>query len=141
MFTLTALYEPFGLGPLEAAVAGLPVVATQNGGPSESLRDGDEEYGILVDPNDPASIARGLERVVCDAQAWEQFARGGRQHVLQRYTWESVAEAYLTLIEQIATSPAARRPPDLLPIYPYFRNLKSATDISLQDLSQLYFGS
>lgn len=141
VFTLTSHYEPFGLGPLEAAVAGLPVVATQNGGPSESLREGDEAYGILVDPDDPASIARGLEQVVCDAQAWERFAQGGRQHVLQRYTWESIAEAYLTLIEQIVASPGARRSPDLLPIYPYFRSLQSATDISLQDLDRLYFGS
>jgi sucrose-phosphate synthase len=141
VFTLTSHYEPFGLGPLEAAVAGLPVVATQNGGPSESLREGNEAYGILVDPDDPASIAQGLEQVICDAEVWEQLAQRGRQHVQQRYTWESVAEEYLALIEQIVASPAARRPQDLLPIYPYFRNLQSATDISLQELSRLYFGS
>ena len=37
IFCLTALYEPFGLAPLEAMAAGLPAVVTKNGGPSESL--------------------------------------------------------------------------------------------------------
>lgn len=141
VFTLTSHYEPFGLGPLEAAVAGLPVVATQNGGPSESLLEGNQAYGILVDPADPMSIARGLEQVVGDAETWKHFAQRGRQHVLEHYTWESIAEEYLTLIEQVVASPAARRPVDLLPIHSYFRDPQSGTDVSLEELSRLYFGS
>jgi sucrose-phosphate synthase len=139
VFALTAHYEPFGLAPLEAAAAGLPVVVTKNGGPSESLRDDDDEYGVLVDPADSADIARGLERVVCDAAAWEQFARRGRQRVLDRYTWERTAEACMTLIEQIVADPTARRPDDLLPIHPYFREPGPATDVSLAELRRLYF--
>jgi sucrose-phosphate synthase len=60
VFALTANYEPFGLAPLEAMAAGLPAVVTKNGGPSESLREGDEEYGVLVDPGDPEEVAAGL---------------------------------------------------------------------------------
>ncbi len=48
VFALTALYEPFGLAPLEAAAAGLPVVATKNGGPSESLRENDRNMAYLL---------------------------------------------------------------------------------------------
>ncbi len=120
VFALTAHYEPFGLAPLEAAAAGLPVVVTQNGGPSESLREDGEEYGVLVDPADPADITRGLERVLCDAETWERFAQRGRRRVLDCYTWERTAENYLALIEQIVADPAARRPDTLLPIPPYF---------------------
>jgi sucrose-phosphate synthase len=94
VFALTALYEPFGLAPLEAAATGLPVVATQNGGPSESLGDGDQEYGVLVDPADPADIARGLERLVCDENEWEHFAQAGQERVFSSYTWEATAENY-----------------------------------------------
>ena len=141
VFALTALYEPFGLAPLEAAAAGLPVVATQNGGPSESLGEGDQEYGVLVDPEDPADIARGLERLLCDAQEWEHFAQAGQQRVLKFYTWESTAENYLSAIEQMLSSPEGRRPPELLQIHPYFRNPQPNTDISLEDLSRIYFGS
>ena len=141
VFALTALYEPFGLAPLEAAAAGLPVVATQNGGPSESLREGDTEYAVLVDPEDPADIARGLERLLCDEKQWEYFAQAGQQRVISTYTWECTAKNYLTLIEQIVASPEARRPAELLPIHPYFLNPQPNTDISLEELSRLYFGS
>jgi len=141
VFALTALYEPFGLAPLEAAAAGLPVVATQNGGPSESLGEGDQEYGVLVDPADPADIARGLERLVCDEEEWEHFAQAGRERVLSSYTWETTAENYLTLIEEIVSSPEARRRSELLPIHPYFLNPQPNTDISLEELSRIYFGS
>ena len=141
VFALTALYEPFGLAPLEAAAAGLPVVATQNGGPSESLREGDKEYGVLVDPEDPADIARGLERLLCDAHEWEYFAQAGQQRVLKKYTWETTAENYLSAIAQMLSSPEGRRPPELLPIHPYFRNPQPNTDISLEELSHIYFDS
>ncbi len=141
VFALTALYEPFGLAPLEAAVAGLPVVATKNGGPSESLRQGDQEYGVLVDPEDPADIARGLERLLCDAQEWEYFAQAGQQRVLKKYTWESTAENYLSSLEQILSSPETRPRAELLPIHPYFRNPESQTDVFLEELGELYFGS
>jgi sucrose-phosphate synthase len=141
VFALTSLYEPFGLAPLEAAAAGLPVVATQNGGPSESLGEGDKEYGVLIDPENPADIAQGLERLICDEKEWEHFAEVAQQRVLESYTWEATAENYLSLIEQIVSSPGTRRRAELLPIHPYFRNPQPNTDISLQELSDIYFGS
>ncbi|GAA6623355.1 glycosyltransferase [Scytonema sp. NUACC26] len=140
VFALTALYEPFGLAPLEAAAAGLPVVATQNGGPSESLQQGDREYGVLVDPEDPADIARGLERLLCDPQEWEHFAVVGQRRVRRNYTWDTTAQNYLTLIEQIVSSPKAKPQVEFLPIHPYFLNPESETDVSVEELSILYFG-
>ncbi|MEH1828684.1 MAG: glycosyltransferase [Nostoc sp.] len=141
VFALTALYEPFGLAPLEAAVAGLPVVATKNGGPSESLQQGNKEYGVLVDPEDAVDIVRGLERLLCDADEWEYFAQAGQQRVLKMYTWESTAENYLTLLEQILSSPETRPQAELLPVHPYFCNPESQTDVFLEELSDLYFGT
>jgi sucrose-phosphate synthase len=141
VFALTTHYEPFGLAPLEAAAAGLPVVVTQNGGPSESLVDEETEYGVLVDPADPADIARGLERVLTDEETWERFARRGRQRVLDRYTWERTAANYLSVIEEIVAAPEARRADDLLTIHPYFRAPTAENDITLERLSELYFPS
>jgi len=141
VFALTAHYEPFGLAPLEAAAAGLPVVVTENGGPSESLREGDVEYGVLVDPSDPEEIARGLQRLLDDDGVWETFARRGRQRVLDRYTWERTAQGYLGLIEEIVAEPEARRPAELLPIHPYFRDPTEGNDVSLSELSRLYFAA
>ena len=114
MFALTALYEPFGLAPLEAAAAGLAVVATRNGGPSESLIDEDGEYGVLVDPADPHDIAAGLERALGDE--WGKLAAAGRQRVHDRYTWDRTAEGYLAAVER-AVQPTERT---LLSIDPFF---------------------
>jgi sucrose-phosphate synthase len=139
IFALTALYEPFGLAPLEAAAAGLPLVVTENGGPSDSLRDGEMEYGVLVDPADPEDIADGLLRLLESPDTRDTFARRGRQRVLDRYTWDRTAEGYLAAIEGIVEAPEARRPDDLLPIHPYFKDTDTENDVTLEELSDLYF--
>lgn len=137
LFALTSLYEPFGLAPLEAAAAGLPLVVTRNGGPSESLFEDGVEYGVLVDPADPADIARGLERIVGDPGAWAEFARRGRQRVHDRYTWERTAAGYLHAIEELVAAPGARRPAELLPIPPYFCDPTAEGDALLAELRAL----
>ncbi|MBD2254859.1 glycosyltransferase [Nostoc parmelioides] len=139
VFALTALYEPFGLAPLEAALTGLPVVATGNGGPSESLQDSEHHYAVLIDPQDPVDIARGLEQLLSSQQQWEYFSHAGQQRVLNTYTWETTAQKYLSLIEEIVSSPNSRRLNQLLPIHSYFCNPQSLIDVSLQELHDLYF--
>ena len=139
VFALTALYEPFGLAPLEAAAAGLPVVVTKNGGPSESLREGNEEYGVLVDPADPADIALGLERLLCNADEWDKFAERGQKRVLSRYTWDRTAEGYLTQLEKIIAASKADPASERLPIHPYFCDEDFDNNAGLDELSQIYF--
>lgn len=140
VFTLPSYHEPFGLSPIEAAVAGLPVVATQNGGIRESLRVGDEEFAIFFDPEDPADIARGLEKVLGNSQIWEDLEKRARQRILKNFTWESTAVDYLNLLEKLVRNSKPPRQVDLLPIHPYFRDPKPENDVSLQELSNLYFG-
>jgi sucrose-phosphate synthase len=138
IFALTALYEPFGLAPLEAAAAGLPVVVTQNGGPSESFRDAEVEYGVLVDPTDPADIKRGLRRLLGDAASWGAFAERGRQHVLNHYTWERTAHGYLVEIQKSLAMPAEQHLTTLLPIPPFFRDPTPENAISTEELAAIY---
>ena len=139
IFALTSHFEPFGLAPLEAVVAGLPVVVTQNSGIADDLREGDREYAVLVDPAEPTDIAQGLEKLVSDTQLWEQLQQDCQQHVLKYYTWEATAKNYLNVIEQILAEPGARRAKELLPIPAYFQNPQPENDISLDTLSKLYF--
>ncbi|MBC8338901.1 MAG: glycosyltransferase [Alphaproteobacteria bacterium] len=94
VFALTAFYEPFGLAPIEAVACGLACVATQNGGPSEIFEDGS---GILVDPFDADAIAGGLLTAI-DNHA--DLSERARQRVLNMYTWDKTAEAYLGVIKK-----------------------------------------
>ncbi len=140
VFALTALYEPFGLAPLEAAAAGLALVVTQNGGPSESLRDGTTEYGVLVDPADPADIARGLSRVLASPETVAEYARRGRQRVLDRYTWERTAQGYLAQIERVLADPYHGRAGVVdVPLPRYFQSGQPEDAISVAELATLYF--
>ena len=136
VFALTALYEPFGLAPLEAMSCGLPAVVTKNGGPSESLREGEREFGVLVDPSDPDDIAHGLLRLLRSEETWNYFQRAGMERVLSRYTWERTAQGYLGAIQAVL---GERARVGELPIPDYFTNPTPQNDIPSSDLSALYF--
>jgi sucrose-phosphate synthase len=135
VFALTTHYEPFGLAPLEAMAAGLPAVVTRNGGPSESLFDAETgtEYGVLVDPTDPADIAAGLLRLLGPDSEWERFHRAGRQRVLDCYTWERTAAGYLAVLDGLRPIQAR------LPIPAYFNHPTPENKISL-DEKRLHHG-
>jgi sucrose-phosphate synthase len=159
VFALTALYEPFGLAPLEAMAAGLPAVVTKFGGPSESMREGDEEYGILVDPTDPEDVGAGLHTLTSSPERWERYAGAGYGRVLARYTWERTAEGYLEAIsgrksderrEEGATtlhsgdssgtlSGNSVHSPERLQIPSYFTDPESGDGVSVEALDELYY--
>jgi sucrose-phosphate synthase len=136
VFALTAFYEPFGLAPLEAMSCGLPVVVTRNGGPAESLREGQVEFGVLVDPADEADIARGILRLLASQEVWHDFQRMGLERVDARYTWNRTASGYLRLFKDIRSEPPHA---GKLEIPGYFTNPRDETDIPLGDLERLYF--
>lgn len=135
VFALPALYEPFGLAPLEAIAAGLPACVTRFGGPSESLYDEatGSEYGVLVDSADPGAIAQGLLRLVGEGGEWERFRDAGRRRVLERYTWEATASGYLDVLEAIL-APATQEHRQRLPVPAYFMAPGPDTDIGIEVL-------
>jgi sucrose-phosphate synthase len=139
VFALTALYEPFGLAPLEAMAAGLPAVVTKFGGPSESMREGDAEYGLLVDPTNPEEVSAALYSLLIHPETWQQYATAGYQRVLSRYTWQRTAQGYLDLIDQVKTAGGQAAERHLLPIHPFFRDPLPENDVSLEELDDLYF--
>jgi len=139
VFALTTYYEGFGIAPLEAMAAGLPAVVTRNGGPSETLREGNREFGVLVDPFDPDDIARGLLEVMSDEITWHRYARAGRRRVHDRYTWDNTARNFEHILSRMIDDPPHPPPPEGLPIPPYFLHPSPENDISLEELAELYF--
>ncbi|MGD2075812.1 MAG: glycosyltransferase [Gammaproteobacteria bacterium] len=133
-FALPALYEPFGLAPLEAIAAGLPACVTRAGGPSESLYDEKTgtEYGVLVDASDPCAIAEGLLRLVGPSNEWQHFRDAGRDRVLDRYTWEATARGYSDVLASVAEQ--GMETAGLLKIPEFFTAPGTATDISIDIL-------
>jgi glycosyltransferase involved in cell wall biosynthesis len=56
--------EPFGVAIIEALYAGIPVVATDMGGPTEILMD--QKCGVLVPPKNPQALADAIRALVID---------------------------------------------------------------------------
>lgn len=59
--------EPFGLVPIEGALAGVPVVAADVGGIGEGLHD--EEHALLYDASDASAAAAALARTLLEPEA------------------------------------------------------------------------
>jgi glycosyltransferase involved in cell wall biosynthesis len=62
VFVHPARWEGFGLAVLEAMLAGLPVVASNVSSLPELVLDG--ETGVLVAPDDPGALARGITQAL-----------------------------------------------------------------------------
>jgi len=99
VFINPALTEPFGLTLLEAAASGLPVVATENGGPVDIIANCNN--GILVDPLNKEAIAEALLALLLDRAAWEKARRNGIEGVRKHYTWQAHAKRYLEALHRL----------------------------------------
>jgi len=93
IFVNPALTEPFGLTLLEAAACGLPLVATENGGPVDII--GNCQNGLLVDPLNKTAIAEALLTILESPESWQTFSANGLQNIARFYSWDAHAQAYL----------------------------------------------
>jgi sucrose-phosphate synthase len=119
VFVNPALTEPFGLTLLEAAASGLPIVATEDGGPRGII--GNCDNGILIDPLDNDTIVAALLSLLENSTEWHRLANNGLCNVQKHYSWEAHANSYLSTIrplvlrkndktEVIKPTPLTRRP-------------------------------
>lgn len=94
--------EPFGLVPLESMACARPVVAVDEGGLRESVRDG--QTGFLV-PRDPQAMADALRRLLNDPGLRTRFGQAGRAAVEADWRWDAyAAEMDRVLAEQVRTA-------------------------------------
>ena len=92
IFVNVALYESFGLTLLEAAASGLPVIATDNGGPREILAHC--QHGLLVDPSDHTAIASAALSLFQNATLYAELRQKGL-HNVRDYHWPQHAAEYV----------------------------------------------
>lgn len=81
--------EPFGRVIIEAMASGVPVIATDSGGPGEIIEDG--VTGILVRPNDVESLGRAMLRIASDSGLARRLSTAAYKAVMARYTPEQTA--------------------------------------------------
>ena len=92
VFVNPALTEPFGITLLESAACGLPIVATQDGGPVDIVKNC--HNGILVDVSEPANISEAIKKILIDGELWKTYSRNGIDNVQSYYTWSSHIDRY-----------------------------------------------
>lgn len=89
---------------LEAAAAGVPVVATAVGGTPEVVADG--ETGFLVPNEDAAAMAGRIGRLLTDHDLRRQMGDAGRRRMRAEFSFAVQAKHYLSLVE--SQSPTRR---------------------------------
>jgi len=92
-FTFLSEYEGFGLTPLEAMAAGIPIIVLD----TPIAREIYGAAAIYLDRPDPDLIANALERVFTRADERERLIGAGLLQV-QRYSWHECAQRTLQVI-------------------------------------------
>jgi len=97
VFAFLSEYEGFGLTPLEALTAGVPIVVLDTPVAREVYGDAAEYVGV----GDIEATASAIHRLLTSpSTAREQLSRAPA--VLARYSWDRAADATLQHIERIA---------------------------------------
>ena len=84
--------EPFGKAVIEAMACAKPVIATDIGGPRETLLNG--ETGFLVPLGQQKILAEKMLALLEDDTLRKKMGRNARRVALERYSWLKVAEKY-----------------------------------------------
>jgi sucrose-phosphate synthase len=112
VFVNPALNEPFGLTLLEASAAGLPLVATDSGGPNDIVETCGN--GLLVDPRSPPAIAAACLRLLTEPAFYKACVAGGGRAAAS-YDWGRHATLYGGLLRSLhGPAPVPARPRQLL---------------------------
>ena len=97
--------EAFGRVVIEAQAMGRPVIATDLGGPSETVEHG--VTGWLTNPGDVDSLAAALEQALSmDAESRVALGQRARASVLNGYTLRAMRDATLDVYEAVLTGQA-----------------------------------
>jgi len=95
VFVCPSVYEPLGIVNLEAMACGTAVVGSRVGGIPEVVDAG--VTGLLVPPDDPASLADALNALIHDPVRAAAMGLAGRERAVTEFSWTTVAAQTVTL--------------------------------------------
>jgi glycosyltransferase involved in cell wall biosynthesis len=110
---LPSLYECGGAVVLEAMAVGLPVIATEWGGPADYL---DDTCGILVPPDSRDAFIVGLTcamiRLANDPALRRSMGNAAQQRVIAEFDWQRKVDHTLEIYEEAVRRFRPRQVPD-----------------------------
>jgi spore coat protein SA len=92
--------EGLGLVFLEAAAAGLPIIATRRGGIPEVVRDGFNGL-LLRQPDDATELAEKIIGLLGDAPLRQRLGQQGRDWVSATFSWERIARTQEDFYDEV----------------------------------------
>jgi glycosyltransferase involved in cell wall biosynthesis len=94
-----SLFEPFGIVAVEAMAAKSPVVVSGTGGLSEIVEH--DVTGVKVYPENPDSLAWGINRVLTDEAYANEIKTNAYKKVHEKYNWYKIAQQTKAVYEAV----------------------------------------
>jgi glycosyltransferase involved in cell wall biosynthesis len=95
----SARYEAFGIALAEAMACGVPQVATDVGGTSEVVLDG--ETGLLCPPNHPTGLAERIVRLLREPDLRARMADASRERHRDLFTLDRMLDQTAALFDRV----------------------------------------
>lgn len=100
-FVAPSVDEPFGQVYLEAMAAGLPVIATNSGGPPSFINtDPARPEGWLVTPDDQEELAAAIVSASTDGNERRRRGRRASQRAQRDFGWQHIARQFETIYSE-----------------------------------------
>jgi glycosyltransferase involved in cell wall biosynthesis len=93
---------------IEAALSGLPVVATAVPGVPSIVKDG--ETGFVVPVDDVPAMVHSTAKLLDDPGLRAWMGRAARQHGLDNFSLRAVGERWMTILQPLINSAVDKRP-------------------------------
>lgn len=86
---------------LEAALVGLPIIATDVGGTREIIEDG--TTGMLFKPHDVKHLNWNLSYLFEHPDIAKVLGLGAKQSVSVKFSWDTITKQYIDLLEEVVS--------------------------------------
>jgi len=100
-------YEPFGMVILEGMLYGLPIAASNVGGPAEILEHG--RTGLLFPPKNVEALTQTLLQLVMDAGLRRQIGVAAAEEVRRKWLWPRIVEKMRAVYQEAINFRASDR--------------------------------
>ncbi len=97
-----ALMEGLGISLLQAAAAGVPIVAVNAGGMPEAVRDG--RNGLLVPAGDTPALIHAISRLLSDPSLRVRMGQAGKVLVASEFSVDRMVEGNLQVYQEVCSA-------------------------------------